>query len=51
VSQILDLAIHRGGHGPVEGHVPVDRVDPEYASRAVGGGVELSHEPVAVQDR
>jgi hypothetical protein len=51
VSQVVDLAIHGGGHGPVEGHVLVDRVDPQHPGFAVGGGVELSHQPVAVQDR
>jgi len=51
VSQVLDLAIHCGGHGPVEGHVLVDRVDPQHPGVAVGGGVELPHQPVAVQDR
>jgi hypothetical protein len=29
----------------------VDRVDPEHAGSAIGGGVELPHQPVAVQDR
>jgi len=42
-SQVLDLAIHSGGHGLVEGHVPVDRVDPQHPGFAVGGGVELAH--------
>src|SRR6266702_8868466 len=50
-SQVLDLAIHGGGHGLVEGHVLVDRVDPEHAGLAVGGGVQLSDQPVAVEDR
>jgi len=49
--QILDLAIHGGCHGLVEGHVVVDRGDPEHFGPAVGGGVELSHQSVAVQDR
>ena len=50
-SEVLDLAIHCGGHGLVEGHVLVDRVDPQHPGLAVGGGVELPDEPVAVQDR
>jgi hypothetical protein len=29
----------------------VDRVDPQHPGVAVGGGVELPHQPVAVQDR
>ena len=35
----------------LRGHVLVDRVDPMHPGLAVGGGVELSHQPVAVQDR
>ena len=34
-----------------ERHVLVDRVDPQHPGLAVGGGVELAHQPVAVQDR
>jgi hypothetical protein len=51
VRQVLDLTVHGGGHGPVEGHVLVDRLHPQHPGLAVGGGVELAHQPVAVQDR
>jgi hypothetical protein len=30
VSQVRDLGVHRGGHGRVEGHILVDRVDPQH---------------------
>ena len=32
MSQVLDLAVHGGGHGPVEGHV--DRIDLEQSQLA-----------------
>src|SRR5690242_16970491 len=51
VGQVFDLVIYGGGRGLVEGHVLVDRVDPEHAGLAVGDGVELPDEPVAVEDR
>jgi hypothetical protein len=41
VSQILDLGIHTGSHGLVEGLVLVDRVHPEHRASRSAGGVEL----------
>ena len=46
-----DLAVDRGRHGLAERHVPVDRADEQHAGLAVGPGVELPDQPVAVQDR
>jgi hypothetical protein len=51
VRQVLDLEVDGGSHGLAEGHDLVERVDPEPAGVAVGGGVELAHQPIAVQHR
>src|SRR5258708_18905981 len=45
VSQILDLGIHTGSHGLVEGLVLVDRVHPEHRVSRSAGGVELPTNP------
>src|SRR5271163_4996381 len=51
VRQVLDLTVDGRGHDLGEGDVLVDRVDPQHPGFAVGGGVELAHQLVGVQDR
>ncbi len=46
-----DLAVDRCRHRLAERHVLVDRRDRQHPCLAVGPGVELSDQPVAVQDR
>jgi hypothetical protein len=50
-SQIPDLLAYGGGGGLAERDVLVDRVDAEQAGLPVRRGIELAHQPVAVQDR
>jgi hypothetical protein len=49
--QIRDLSVYSGGHGLGEVDIAVDRVDSKDAGFAVCGGVELSDQPITVQDR
>jgi hypothetical protein len=35
----------------IDVHVPVDGADPKHTGLAIGGGVELAHHPVPIQDR
>jgi hypothetical protein len=51
VSQVLDLATDGFGRRLAERNVLVDCMDPQHPGFAVGGGIELAHQPVAVQDR
>jgi len=51
VSQVLDLATDGRGHGLGERDVLVDGLDLQDPGLAVGGGIELAHQPVVVQDR
>jgi hypothetical protein len=50
-SLIPDLLAYGGGGGLAEWDVLVDRVDAEQASLPVRRGIELAHQPAAVQDR